>query len=41
MIRRSSLVHTRTWVVPEEFKKLDEVAAAAAAANDARGTGLS
>merc|ERR1712070_875593 len=27
----------QTWVVPEEFKKLDEVAAAAAAANDARG----
>ena len=41
MVLGSALVCTRTWVVPEEFKKLDEVAAAAAAANDARGTGLS
>jgi len=27
----------QTWNVPDEFKKLDEVAAAAAAANNARG----
>jgi len=30
-----------TWQVPDPIKKLDEVAAAAAAANEARGTGLS
>ena len=29
------------WAVPEEFVKLDAVAAKAAAANAARGTGLS
>eukprot|EP00325_Prymnesiales_sp_UTEX-LB-985_P008206 CAMPEP_0174711618 /NCGR_PEP_ID=MMETSP1094-20130205/12882_1 /TAXON_ID=156173 /ORGANISM="Chrysochromulina brevifilum, Strain UTEX LB 985" /LENGTH=155 /DNA_ID=CAMNT_0015910581 /DNA_START=32 /DNA_END=499 /DNA_ORIENTATION=+ len=29
------------WIVPEEFVKLDEVSAAAAAANSARGTSLS
>jgi len=27
----------QTWMQPDEFKKLDEVSAAAAAANDARG----
>ena len=26
------------WIVPDEFKKLDEIAAAAAAKNEARGT---
>ena len=31
----------QTWMVPDEIKKLDEVKAAAAAANEKRGTGLS
>ena len=30
----------QTWIVPEEFAKLDEVKAAAAAANAGRGTSL-
>ena len=30
----------QTWQVPDEFKKLDEVRAAAEAANQARGTSL-
>ena len=30
----------QTWIQPEEIKKLDEVKAAAEAANQARGTSL-
>lgn len=34
----NSETKSQTWVVPDEIKKLDEISAAAKAANDARGT---